>query len=1437
MATDQLQRDGISRVVFSVMSAADIRSRAACEVQTVDMYSNGAPVANGIYDPRMGATEHGHRCATCKHTNKECPGHPGFIELALPVLNPLFIDYVKKTLRAVCLECSAACLPDSFNAGDLGDAVLSRAAIESKKVRSCPFCDAQRPDQVQWSPQNVSCFSAAWKGVGGPEQTLLRSHEVFRILERVSDDDCARIGLNPARTRPESLLFKALPVIPIAARLPHRSSGQRRDDDVTVKYSDILKRNRLLLNRIEAGEDTMAAVNSLQLDVIQLIENSGTARNPVARLRSTMKPLKSLSSRLRGKEGRVRNNLLGKRVDFSARSVITPEPNISIDEVGVPVKIAMILTFPEVVHAGNLDRLTVAVRNGPAAYPGALTVRRGETLQCLERADVRRRTELVAGDVVERHMIDGDNVLFNRQPSLHRMSMMTFRTKIMPHETFRLNVLVTTPFNADFDGDECNLHLPQSASTNVEISRLGSVKTQIVSPRHHEPIIGVVQDVALGIFELTQDGVEVPLNASANICAHTGAPLPTASMSGKDLFSAILPPRLHCDAGSAVIRNGRLIAGTVGKADFQKPSTGVLHTTLGEYGCDEAVALLNRSQDTVCDWLTTRGFSMGAADLLVPPNVRSECENIAARSIRTVDDFIAGVHRGDFSSVSDGTGRLERLVTSELDNAHARIIGIIERESSARRTRLHSMVASKSKGNKKNMVQMMGMLGQNYIEGGRIPCSLGDRALPHFKRFEDGAAARGFVASSFLDGLEPHEFFFHAMAGREGLIDTAVRTAETGYIQRKLIKALEDLRVATDGSVRAASGNIISFKYGGDGMDACAIEYQDVPSFAGGINALACSFMCGDNDDAEFERTLTPDAFRAWKGRTPEVSARLADHFRRIVHDKNYIARVTDVDGCNLGKGVVAHAIAFDRILTRCTLESNPAAAGSDLDFAAALDLQGDLAHDLFPEAKGAISVGAALIRSFLSPKQLVRRGATTNALLRSVAIIRQRYYSSLVSPSEMVGILAAQSIAEPSTQMVLNTFHSAGMGTNRASVPRVKELISASRNPKRTMYGVTLLRGTDTDRAFAEYVRGKMLCTHVSDVVYRSQMVCERGSFSSETDARITRAYEAMRPGVAERNDDAPRFVLRIEFDRAKLLAHNVSMLDVHAALNGRINASVIVSDDASARLIARVLPDTERFSDGDFIVELRHLEKFILNLRIKGVAGIHTCDVLHETLLDGDTYSSAVYDEECCDYVGKDYFHLRAEGGERTSRDDIVAISLIPGVDPARVTSDNLGNVTDHFGIEAARCLLLRELQGAYSGDNYVDRRHIELLADFITHRGELVPITRHGIGAIDIGPVAKCSFEQTVQKVAHAGVFGEVDDVTGVSANIMLGQTIPCGTGSSSILWDIGRRSCAPSGPIVPLRSATFDRANAFDPAPLMQHDVWAETPTMVPWIPWP
>jgi len=441
--------DSVRQVVFSLMTAEEIRARAACEVTSVELFSGGNPVEGGLYDTRMGVTEFGRRCATCHHDNKSCTGHPGVIELAVPVFNTLCMDYTKKVLRCVCLECARVCLPDTFSSRASSPADILHKASEtssSGKGRVCPHCGAARADKLLWSKSTLSTLSYQVRG----ESRDLTTTEAYDILCRMTDADCSRIGLVPQTTRPEALMFKALPVTPVAVRPPHRSGSQRRDDDITIQLSSIIKRNRKVRAKLDAGSDASeldALVKELQVDVMQLIDNPSYGVHQM-RMRTTNRPLRSIASRLKGKEGRVRNNLLGKRVDFSARTVITAEPNISVDEVGIPVRIAMTLTFPEVVHAGNFERLKRAVANGPRVYPGARILRQGGALILLERAERRVLIDLRIGDVVERHMIDGDHVLFNRQPSLHRMSMMCHRVRIMPHDTFRLNVLVTEPYNA-----------------------------------------------------------------------------------------------------------------------------------------------------------------------------------------------------------------------------------------------------------------------------------------------------------------------------------------------------------------------------------------------------------------------------------------------------------------------------------------------------------------------------------------------------------------------------------------------------------------------------------------------------------------------------------------------------------------------------------------------------------------------------------------------------------------------------------------------------------------------------------------------------------------------------------------------------------------------------------------------------------------------------
>ena len=478
----------VKGIQFCVLSPDEIKKRSVAEITSTETYVGLEPVPHGLFDPRMGAIDHNRTCKTCGQKNTFCPGHFGHVELAKPVFYVQFAEIVRKLLRCVCFRCSALLL-------DLDNpqvrAVLTRKCSRQKrwelmsklcaKVKRCgqdtlDGCGAKQPDKVQRT-ENIRILME-WKdldaaggvglggggvGLGGGEsattrQQVFAAEDVLRILRRITDEHCEALGFHPRYNRPEWMVCTVLPVPPPAVRPSVRNdTGARSEDDLTHKLSDIVKYNQMLKTKIDKGaayEMVDDFTTILQYHVATLIDNSIPHFHKS--MDRTGRVFRSLTDRLRSKEGRIRGNLMGKRVDFSARTVITPDPNISIDELGVPLRIAMNLTFPEVVNKHNMDEMYRLVRNGPDKYPGAKHVRKasqGNRTIRIKGNDVAS-IELEEGDVVERHLRNGDYVLFNRQPSLHKMSMMAHRVRVMNNNTFRLNVCVCASYNADFDGDK-----------------------------------------------------------------------------------------------------------------------------------------------------------------------------------------------------------------------------------------------------------------------------------------------------------------------------------------------------------------------------------------------------------------------------------------------------------------------------------------------------------------------------------------------------------------------------------------------------------------------------------------------------------------------------------------------------------------------------------------------------------------------------------------------------------------------------------------------------------------------------------------------------------------------------------------------------------------------------------------------------------------------
>lgn len=810
----------VKGIQFSILGPDEIIKRSVVEINRTDTYTGNEPVIGGLFDSRMGVLEHNKVCSTCEQKNIFCPGHFGHIKLSKPVFHAMFFDMVKKLLKCVCFRCSKILISPNTTNKDLKIDMQKILLIKnnqkrwdmffklcntSTKIKQCGDdgtigCGAKQPSR--YNKEGAMKIIAEWKDKTTGEdnkstQIEFTAEDVYRIFKRISDEEIEVMGFNSIWNRPEWMICTVLPVPPPAVRPSIiEENGQRREDDLTHKLSDIIKTNNNIQDKINKGssEETIKLITMvLQYHIFTFLDNQIPGLAP-SQQRNGRK-LKSVSDRMKKKEGRIRGNLNGKRVDQSARSVITPDPYISIDELGVPIKIAVNITFPETVNKYNIEHMKTLIKNGPDIYPGAKYVKKNKdsvTIN-LKYANIDKIiSNLKIGDIVHRHLTDGDYVLFNRQPSLHKMSMMCHKVIIMPYQTFRLNVLDTPPYNADFDGDEMNLHCPQNIQTMSELMDIAAVPYMVIAPRDGKPIIEIVQDTLVGSFRLTKDHITIKDKVMANLqmvnCYFNGSLEPPSLdkkyiYTGKEAYSQILPPGLFINRKNKsdeqfIIENSKLISGTLDKTVFHGISTGLLPVIFHDYGPFELRKFLDNTQRLICRWLLTAGFSVGISDLVVDEttndNLNNTIKKMKAKAYNKLDD----IRRGeiDNNSIFNNEDYIEREIIGILNETTSQVGKIGLSQIDEKTNRMINMVKSGSKGKETNIAQIIACVGQQNVDGKRISYGFTDRTLPHFTKYDDGPDARGFVENSFISGLSPTEVFFHAMGGREGLIDTAVKS-------------------------------------------------------------------------------------------------------------------------------------------------------------------------------------------------------------------------------------------------------------------------------------------------------------------------------------------------------------------------------------------------------------------------------------------------------------------------------------------------------------------------------------------------------------------------------------------------------------------------------------------------------------------------------------
>ncbi len=855
-----MQAERIEFIRFTTVSPDTVKRMSVAKLIVPDTYNeDGYPIDGGLVDQRLGVIDPGLKCKTCGGRAKSCPGHFGHIELVRPVIHPEFAKTIYMLLQSTCSSCKRLLLTE-VQVNEMKPVIQSIVAEETegeetatvditalaekygehdadnraslikklKSIKKCPHCQAP---QHKLKLERPTFFYL--------DGNKMKPDEIRDWLAKIPDNDLKLIGIDPAATRPEWFVLTMLLVPPVNVRPSITlESGERSEDDLTHKLVDIMRINQRLEQDIDAGAPQIIIDDLWELLQYQVTTyfNNETPGVPVARHRST-RPLKTLAQRLKGKEGRLRYNLSGKRVNFSARTVISADASLTVNQVGVPRRIAENLSVPIYVTQWNIDEARKYLQN--KEYPAVVNVIMKEGMR--KRVTDVTRDELIKdlapGQILERQLIDGDIALFNRQPTLHRVSIMAHRIKVLPGRTMRLHVSATVPYNADFDGDEMNLHIPQSLEAQAEARYLMQPKDQILSARDGKPLLFIEEDEIMGVYMLTMDNAYF---TKADACRMLAAvdvyelpkPEKNGTYSGRAIFSKILPKGLNIETktqdGKTVIKDGELVEGVIDEKMTGGSGGSLILAVFEQFGSGFTERFLLNLAKLSLMVTAMRGISISIWDYYDTDRMLKDRDAIVTDVVAKAAEISEKYKQNKLERLPGYTKKetLELILLAQLEEARHMAEQSL-RKSLTIENRAFFMARIKATGNILNFVQTSMLLGQQSIRGKRPVRGYSGRILPYFKRNSKDPGARGFIRSCFFSGLQPTEFYMHAMGARDSAMTKSLVTAVSGYLQRRLVNAMQDFYVSEDLSVRDASGALVQTIYGGDGVDPIKIKMAE----------------------------------------------------------------------------------------------------------------------------------------------------------------------------------------------------------------------------------------------------------------------------------------------------------------------------------------------------------------------------------------------------------------------------------------------------------------------------------------------------------------------------------------------------------------------------------------------------------------------------------
>jgi DNA-directed RNA polymerase II subunit RPB1 len=893
-----------------------------------------------------------------------------------------------------------------------------------------------------------------------------------------------------------------------------------------------------------------------------------------------------------------------------------------------------------------------------------------------------------------------------------------------------------------------NIHVPQTEQSKAEIKELMMIENNIISSQSNKPIIGVIQDALLGTFKITSRDTFITKEHFMNIMMKLKQPnykLPKPTIykpkhmwTGKQVFDLILPninlhrftpqytteqtPGFSDNDSEVLIENGKLIMGQLCKRSIGATEGGIIHMTWLDHGPTEANNFISQTQYLVNYWLQNTGFSVGAGDIFANDTSNNAVSEIICHAKEKVNQIITIGKRNNIDPLS-----YESKINQVLNNAVSQSGREVEKNTTLHNN-IKTTVTSGSKGSILNLAQIMGCVGQQNVAGQRVDLGYTNRVLPHFEKNDKSPAAKGFVENSYKKGLEPYEFFYHAMGGREGVIDTACKTSETGYIQRRLVKAMEDLQVFSDKTLRNSIGDVVQFVYGLDGMDATYLISENI---------------CLWKDDEEFK-------YRFYERFTPKqeleelrkVQIALQDkkldfkspvHIQRLLHTiKNKNAKKCD----NLSPTFIYQSL--EECLGKLSIYNKP--------------------NEIFVKLNNdATFLLKSMLRVVLSTKQVRKvHNLSKEAFVELLQCILYQFNRSIIQTGEMVGTTSAQSLGECTTQMTLNTFHNCGNSAKNVTlgVPRLKEIINVSKNIKSPSM-ILPLKSEYNTKEQANKIASELEYTKLHCLVKSFSVIPNQKSDYSEMYFDI--------PDTTDREEMCTSMIQYI-MDMTILRQKQLTLLDISIQLLDQYQDQIYVCHNNENCDEAKI---------DIYMINTKELKEINIEKYIR----VFAHKVQHECIIQG-------YSDIKKTYVNTDSDQICIE----TDGSNIDLLMNNKYFDYPNIRTNDIIDVYETLGIEAARNLLLEELKKVIEFDGtYVNIRHFLTLVDTMTYKGDIMAITRHGINKTNTGPLMKCSFEETVDVLTDAAVFAEADHLNGVTENIIVGKMSNIGTGNIDLFMD--------------------------------------------------